>query len=115
MSHETRWLEVVVPVDEETRGAVSNFLFEMGSRGLEEGPEAVRAFFGSSVVEEELRVSVEAYLASLRDQGTDVGAADFRRVEAEDWSEGWRRYFKPVRVTNRIVVKPPWEPWESIR
>jgi ribosomal protein L11 methyltransferase len=34
------------------------------------------------------------------------------RVEAEDWEEDWRRFFRPVWATPRIVVHPSWIPVE---
>ena len=48
--------------------------------------------------------------------GWDV---DFGRLYAEDiivddadWKDTWKEYFKPVRITDRLVVKPTWEEYE---
>lgn len=30
-------------------------------------------------------------------------------VFENDWSEAWKAYFKPVKITDRIVIKPDWE------
>ena len=30
------------------------------------------------------------------------------QIEAEDWTIGWRDFFRPVWVTPKIVVHPPW-------
>ena len=30
-------------------------------------------------------------------------------VDDEDWKENWKEYFKTVRATERIVIKPSWE------
>ena len=32
------------------------------------------------------------------------------RIDAEDWTQGWRNFFRPVWVTPEIVVHPPWIP-----
>jgi ribosomal protein L11 methyltransferase len=29
---------------------------------------------------------------------------------ADDWSERWRVYHKPVRIGERLSIRPPWEP-----
>jgi ribosomal protein L11 methyltransferase len=29
---------------------------------------------------------------------------------ADDWSERWRSFHKPLRLDNRLTVRPPWEP-----
>lgn len=32
-------------------------------------------------------------------------------LEEEDWAHAWKAYFKPLRVGERLVVKPTWQPW----
>lgn len=46
--------------------------------------------------------------------------ADFGRLYAEDtivddndWKDKWKEFFKPSRVTDRIVVKPTWEEYDK--
>jgi ribosomal protein L11 methyltransferase len=34
-------------------------------------------------------------------------------LKREDWAESWKRHFHPRRVSNRFVVKPTWETYES--
>ena len=36
-----------------------------------------------------------------------------RTVQESDWADAWKTYFKPVRVGERLVIKPTWEEWES--
>ena len=31
------------------------------------------------------------------------------RLAAQDWSESWKKSFRPVRIGRRIVIKPSWE------
>ena len=38
--------------------------------------------------------------------------ADISTIRAEDWAESWKRFFKTVRVSPRLVVRPPWEAYE---
>jgi len=33
-------------------------------------------------------------------------------VNEEDWANSWKKYFKPVAVGQRIVVKPTWEEYQ---
>lgn len=33
-------------------------------------------------------------------------------IRAEDWAESWKRFFKVVRISERIVVRPPWERYD---
>ncbi|MBR6503728.1 MAG: 50S ribosomal protein L11 methyltransferase [Firmicutes bacterium] len=36
-----------------------------------------------------------------------------RTVDDNDWKDNWKEYFKPVKVTDRIVIKPSWEDYEK--
>ncbi|NQT91841.1 MAG: 50S ribosomal protein L11 methyltransferase [Lentisphaerae bacterium] len=36
------------------------------------------------------------------------------RVASEDWSELWKRFFKPRKVSDRLVIRPPWTPYEPV-
>jgi ribosomal protein L11 methyltransferase len=29
-------------------------------------------------------------------------------IPEQNWAENWKRFFKPVRITSKFVVKPPW-------
>lgn len=33
---------------------------------------------------------------------------ELKRIKEEDWSKGWKKTFKPIEVTDKIVVKPGW-------
>lgn len=46
--------------------------------------------------------------------------ADFGRlhvesviVDDEDWKDKWKEFFKPSKITDRLVVKPTWEEYEK--
>ena len=41
-----------------------------------------------------------------------VHAADIERIEPEEWTDAWKRFFHTARVSDRIVVHPVWEPLE---
>ena len=28
----------------------------------------------------------------------------------EDWAENWKKYFKPINIGERLVIRPAWEP-----
>lgn len=34
-------------------------------------------------------------------------------VRDEDWKDNWKEFFKPAKITDRIVVKPTWEHYEK--
>ena len=57
-----------------------------------------------------LRMTELKSSASL-DMGTlDIGTAN---VHDEDWSEVWKKFYKPFRAGNHLVVKPTWELYDA--
>lgn len=81
---------------------------------LQEGESVIRAYFP-----EHAEGATEALVADVRDflqrlpaeTGLDAGAASVsaRVVDEEDWAEAWKRYFRPIRISERLTVKPTWE------
>lgn len=57
-----------------------------------------------------LRARLRAALAGLRAHGIDPApaAVSIRKVPPRDWSESWKRHFKPMEVGGRLLVKPTW-------
>ena len=50
-------------------------------------------------------------IRNLPEFGLSIGSGtvELSNVNQEDWESAWKQYFKPVHVTDRIVVKPEWE------
>lgn len=49
-------------------------------------------------------------LAQLLKDGVDSTPArlQVRRVRPQDWSESWKRHFKPIDLGSQLLVKPTW-------
>jgi len=35
-----------------------------------------------------------------------------RTVREEDWATAWKKYYKPLQITDRITIKPTWEDYK---
>lgn len=48
-------------------------------------------------------------------QGMDFGTLQVISKVDDDaqWKDKWKEYFKPSKISERIVVKPTWEPYEN--
>ena len=55
---------------------------------------------------------IKEKLAALTDAGIEV-TPDIEMVDEKDWADAWKDYFNVTRITDRIVVKPEWKPYES--
>jgi ribosomal protein L11 methyltransferase len=56
------------------------------------------------------RREIRESLEELESAGTDTHPAriGIRSVPAKDWSESWKRHFRPIEVGPSLLVKPTW-------
>lgn len=75
----------------------------------------VKAWFERGEKERETLEAVRAHLEQLRAQGGELGtlALDLTGVKDEDWSENWKKYYKPFRIGTHLVVRPTWEAYDA--
>lgn len=51
-------------------------------------------------------------LARVRAAAADAGCADalaLANVNEQDWANNWKKYFKPLQIGQRLLIKPSWE------
>jgi len=121
-----RWMKLELSVPEELVDGISNFMIELGAQGVYE--ESLEPWVANDLPELVANDVVYAYLPfdlRLEDrlarlQGYIEGLADLfpalpkvackqETIEDPDWGEQWKKYFKPLRVSREIVIKPTWE------
>jgi ribosomal protein L11 methyltransferase len=110
-----RWLVVELLIAKEFGEAASNFVIEQGATGIEEldgDPKSLRlrTYFPQDGKEERILHALYRYLRSLKKILPEIPRVQIRTASLpeQDWGENWKRFFKPVQVTSRFVVKPPW-------
>ncbi|MGH7369913.1 MAG: 50S ribosomal protein L11 methyltransferase [Candidatus Methylomirabilaceae bacterium] len=92
---------------------VSSLLFESGATAIAvtEGPDwRLRTYLPSDGGLDGTLRRVRRYLASLGSLGLDPGPAKIatRRWRDPGWATQWRRFFRPVRIGRRLVIRPSW-------
>ncbi|OGQ00912.1 MAG: ribosomal protein L11 methyltransferase [Deltaproteobacteria bacterium RBG_19FT_COMBO_46_12] len=110
-----RWLVVEISIPKGFGEAVSNFLIEQGAAGMEEleggsGWERLKAYFPQDGKEKRVIYAFHRYLKSLQRDTPEISRSRIKTasIPEQDWGENWKRFFKPVQVTSRFWVKPPW-------
>jgi ribosomal protein L11 methyltransferase len=110
-----RWLVVELSIPKEFGEAVSNFLIEQGAAGIEElegdsGWERLKTYFQQNGKEKRVIYALHRYLKSLWRITPEISRSRIKTasIPEQDWGENWKRFFKPVQVTSRFWVKPPW-------
>lgn len=58
----------------------------------------------------ETRALLTRTIAALRAEGHELrpGRVSIRTVPPQDWSESWKRHFKPIEIGPSLLVKPTW-------
>ena len=36
-----------------------------------------------------------------------------RKIDEQDWSESWKEFFHPLKITQKIVIKPSWQEYDA--
>ena len=131
-----KWAEISIQTTHEATEAVANIFHDLGASGVViEDPELINSYRRSGnweycdIPEEEDTniVTVKAYLPvdseldeKIRlfetkinelinhDIDKGLGLINWREVHEEDWATAWKDYFQPVKIGERIVIKPTW-------
>lgn len=136
------WHEIKILTTEEAYDAVTEMLTSIGAGGVSiEDPNDIRrelekpgtldyaddefiqslgedvvvkAYFPGTVNVMELTALVQEKLSFISNfLDTGKGFAGISSVNEEDWANGWKKYYKPVKISDRIVIKPSWEDYEK--
>lgn len=63
----------------------------------------------------ELVETIKAKISLLPSFGLDIGegTVSLSNVNESDWANEWKKYYKPTKIGQKIVVKPTWEDYEK--
>ncbi|MGG0823265.1 50S ribosomal protein L11 methyltransferase [Paenibacillus turicensis] len=132
------WTEITIHTTEEAVEMISNFLHESGAGGvtidehvdnskprdtslgqwfeippndIPEGEAKISGYFPEGINIEEVIQVITERIAELKDYNIDAGKASItsKPVHEDDWANNWKQYFKPLRVSERLTIKPTWE------
>jgi ribosomal protein L11 methyltransferase len=121
-----KWLKIELTAPSDLIDALSNFMTEIGAQGVfQETPdtqssdgfaedvsvETLKAYLPSDVRLETRIESLKTYIQGLSEIFPDLAKPvfDMERIDDPNWGEAWKKYFKPLRITKNIVIKPTWE------
>jgi ribosomal protein L11 methyltransferase len=136
-----RWHEITLRTTEEAADVIAHHFHEQGAGGVSieesgalgkardmsfgkwyeeplndipEGQAEVKGYFPEQTDVDTVLRALQQALDDLPGYGfaTEPGEWSVRIVDEEEWADGWKKYYKPVEITPRLVVKPVWEPWE---
>ena len=125
-SKKDEWIKITLSAPPELVDPLSNFLTEIGTQGVfqeESEPdilndfaksterEELMAYFPSDTSAKKRLASLKVYIDSLSEIFPELDKPDLsiETITNPNWEEQWKKYFKPLRISKNIVVKPTWE------
>jgi ribosomal protein L11 methyltransferase len=137
-----KWNELTISTTEEAQEMISNFLHEMGAGGVSieesgtlnkprdtslgqwyelplndipEGQAIIKGYFTEDTDTDALIEVLKPRIEELREFDIDPGDVVYSAaaVDDEDWATAWKQYFKPIRVSDTLTIKPTWEDYEA--
>ena len=80
----------------------------------DDGKAKISCYFDENENLEHITMQIQAMLERLRGF-MDIGAGtiSFDKTKEEDWVNNWKKFFKPIRLDEQIVIKPTWETLED--
>ncbi|MBQ7500035.1 MAG: 50S ribosomal protein L11 methyltransferase [Clostridia bacterium] len=128
------WLQIKISCKHEDLKKVSAIASMLDSRIQVEDYSDIRssanAYYGELIDESLLRADntrskvmiyidenndYREYLSFLKERFTALGIdaeIDIESLVDEDWQNSWKQYFKPIKISKRLVVVPAWETYE---
>ncbi|HOS77324.1 MAG TPA: 50S ribosomal protein L11 methyltransferase, partial [Syntrophales bacterium] len=119
-----RWFKIELSTPPELVDALANYVTEIGAQGAyqevlepfapNDRPatlDKLNAFLPVDTRLENRLARLETYLASLGKLFPEYDPVTLttETIDDPDWGEQWKKYFKPLRVSKNIVIKPTWE------
>jgi len=109
------WIEISIHVYSVAHEGLSAFLFDLGCKGIVSeafGDSTLKAYLPFRKDLEEIRSRIDLFLENLKEIFPEIRSfkLSLNRIEDQDWGLSWRRFFRPDRVTPRLMVIPAWEP-----
>ena len=138
-----KWVEIGIHTTNDAVEAISNILHEAGASGVviedplelikeradqfgeiyqldpKDYPDEgvmVKAYLTETSFLHETVEEIKANVTSLTNYGIDIGKNVVTLVEVneEDWATAWKKYYHPVKISNRFTIVPTWEDYEKV-
>ena len=80
-------------------------------------PTCVKVYVSENAAGNDLLAQIRDELSALKCRDTDnlFGALSISlsNLSEEDWAENWKKYFHPLEVGKRVLIRPEWEELKS--
>jgi ribosomal protein L11 methyltransferase len=105
-----KWLELHIVTPPESHEAVAEICRQAGAQGVSLNTDGVITALPVTEGLDERVQFLKAQLSHLPEWDLpSVQHLTERLRDEKEWSEAWKQFFHPLRVVERVVIKPSWE------
>ncbi|ERI90245.1 ribosomal protein L11 methyltransferase [Clostridiales bacterium oral taxon 876 str. F0540] len=138
-----KWIEIKIVTTSEAVEPISGIFYGLDVKGVaiedprdilerEQGPlswdfadinifeygkdaAVVKGYFNEEDNISEIELYINGKISELKEIGIDVGEGKviIKEVFEEDWANNWKKYYKPTKIGQKIVIKPIWEEYSA--
>lgn len=131
-----KWIEVSVNIDKKNEEIVSEIFYGIGAKALEikddndlidlSNRKEDWDFFGIDLEGINLdKVNIKSYFSEEEDidriliflkeniEEKNLGSISTKEIDDEDYLNNWKKYFKPFKIGENIIIKPSWEDYQE--
>ena len=113
------WMEINIRLGNESLEAATAILLDAGCQGVAEDsskPETLSAFMEDTPDFDIKFQELSGKLSEISQFGLEPPSSiTTHRVNEADWANEWKKYFKPMEIGDKLVIKPSWEDYEGER
>lgn len=81
--------------------------------GLSQCETCITVYLPDNNQGKDMLLAVRSMLAEVKSADTDNSygrlVAELSSIREEDWANNWKQYFKPLKVGEKLIIKPSWE------
>lgn len=81
--------------------------------GLSQCETCITVYLPDNNQGKDMLLAIRSMLAELKANDTDNSygrlVAELSSIREEDWANNWKKYFKPIQIGEKLIIKPSWE------
>ncbi len=81
--------------------------------GMKDCETCVTVYLPQNSQGADMLAAIRSEMSALGDRDTEKAfgrlSVELDSVREEDWANNWKKYFKPLKIGDKLVVKPSWE------
>jgi ribosomal protein L11 methyltransferase len=103
------YVEISIAADADAREHLVALLADVGIEGFWEDDALLRCYLRGDRWSPAFRTALEDLVTmAYRGSGSTRPAIDVREVADRNWNAEWEKTIRPLRVTERMVIRPSW-------